>query len=292
MRYDVSHSTRFRYARPVRFSRCNLRLRPIDWDGQTVENHAIRVDPPTPLGKTRDNGYAVNVDRLLIDRPAAEVVIESRFRVTVARPVPEVLADDPSVAEVGAAARASRDLSATGPANYLYASPLIALDADIAEWCAVDLPPSRGIVEACLALTRRIFTEFRYDGKATEADTLPAEAFAKRHGVCQDFAQVMIAGLRANGVPAAYVSGYLRTIPPPGKPRLVGADATHAWVVAWCGEARGWIGFDPTNACMMAGDHIVSAIGRDYADVAPIGGIFLGGGRQRIDVSVDVAPID
>lgn len=292
MRYDVSHATRFRYARPVRFSRCNLRLRPIDWDGQVVEDHAIRVDPPTPLGPARDSGYAVNVDRLLIDRPAAEVVIESRFRVTVTRPVPEIRADDPAVSEVGEAARASRDPGATGPANYLFASPLIALDAGIAEWCAADLPPARGIVEACFALTRRIFAEFRYDGKATEADTPPAEAFAKRRGVCQDFAQIMIAGLRANGVPAAYVSGYLRTIPPAGKPRLVGADATHAWVLAWCGEARGWIGFDPTNACLMAGDHIVTAIGRDYADVAPIDGIFLGGGRQRIEVSVDVAPID
>ena len=102
----------------------------------------------------------------------------------------------------------------------------------------------------------------------------------------------MIAGLRASSIPAAYVSGYLRTIPPPGKPRLVGADATHAWVLAWCGPGRGWIGFDPTNACAMAGDHIVTAIGRDYADVAPIDGIHIGGGRQKIDVEVDVEPIE
>ncbi len=292
MRYEVSHRTRFRYARPVRFSRCNLRLRPIAWEGQVVEDPVILVDPPTPLGPVRDNGYAVNVDRLLIDRPASEVVIESRFRVTVDRPAPQVEVGDPSVAAVGAAARASRDLGATGPANYLFASPLIASDADITAWCAKDLDPDRGIVEAVFALARRITDEFRYDGDATEADTPPAEAFAKRHGVCQDFAQIMIAGLRGCGVPAAYVSGYLRTIPPPGRARLVGADATHAWVLAWCGPDRGWLGFDPTNACMMASDHIVTAVGRDYADVAPIGGIFLGGGRQKIDVSVDVAPID
>ncbi|TVV74402.1 transglutaminase family protein [Sphingomonas solaris] len=292
MRYDVSHRTRTRYARPVRFTRCNLRLRPIEWDGQVVESHAFHVEPRASFGEARDSGYAVNVTRMLIDRPAGEVVIDSRFRVTVNRPVPDVRADDPTVAEVGAAARASRDLGPTGPASYLFASPLIALDPAIADYCAAELDPARGIVEAGFALTRRIFTDFRYDGTATEADTPPAEAFAKRHGVCQDFAQIMIAGLRASGVPAAYVSGYLRTIPPAGKPRLVGADATHAWVLIWCGPARGWIGFDPTNDCAMAGDHIVTAIGRDYADVAPVDGIFLGGGRQKIDVSVDVAPIE
>ena len=292
MRYAVSHVTRTRYARPVRFTRCNLRLHPIDWDGQRVESHELIVAPPVTFIEDRPSGYAVNVQRMLIDRPASEVVIESRFRVTVDRPVPPVLADDPDVAAVAAAARASRDLSPTGPGNFLFASPMIAPDDAITEWCAQELAPDRGIVEALYALTRRMTAEFRYDGEATELDTPPAEAFAKRHGVCQDFAQIMIAGLRASSIPAAYVSGYLRTNPPPGKARLVGADATHAWVLAWCGPARGWIGFDPTNACAMAGDHIVTAIGRDYADVAPIGGIFLGGGRQKIDVAVDVAPIE
>jgi transglutaminase-like putative cysteine protease len=292
MRYDVSHRTRFRYAYPVRFARSNLRLEPIDWDGQTVESHDIKVRPGAAFGTPWPSGYAVNVTRMLIDRPASEVVIESRFRVRVDRPVPEVREDDPSTAEVAAAAKASRDLSATAPANYLFASPMIALDPAIADWCAEELDPTRGIVEACYALTRRITAEFRYDGTATEADTLPADAFAARSGVCQDFAQIMIAGLRASSIPAAYVSGYLRTIPPAGKPRLVGADATHAWVLVWCGSKRGWIGFDPTNACAMASDHIVTAIGRDYADVSPIDGIHIGGGRQTIDVEVDVEPID
>jgi transglutaminase-like putative cysteine protease len=292
MRYDVSHCTRFRYAYPVRFARSNLRLKPIDWDGQVIESHAITVKPGASFGTPWPSGYAVNVTRMLIDRPASEVVIESRFRVTVDRPVPDVRGDDPTVAEVGAAVRASRDLSTTAPANFLFASPMIPPDPAIADWCAEELDPARGIVEACYALTRRITAEFRYDGKATEADTPPAEAFAERHGVCQDFAQIMIAGLRASSVPAAYVSGYLRTIPPAGKPRLVGADATHAWVLAWCGPTRGWIGFDPTNACAMASDHIVTAIGRDYADVSPIDGIHLGGGRQKIEVEVDVEPIE
>ncbi|RYD63112.1 MAG: transglutaminase family protein, partial [Sphingomonadales bacterium] len=139
--------------------------------------------------------------------------------------------------------------------------------------------------------TQRIKREFRYDGKATAFDTPVAEAFAKRHGVCQDFAQVMIAAVRAAGLPAAYVSGYLRTRPPAGKPRLVGVDATHAWVNVWCGPALGWVGFDPTNGCTVGSDHIVTAVGRDYSDVAPIDGVFLGQDGQDIHVSVDVEPI-
>ena len=117
-----------------------------------------------------------------------------------------------------------------------------------------------------------------------------AEAFTARHGVCQDFAHVMISGLRGLGLAAGYVSGYLRTVPPPGRPRLEGADATHAWVSVWCGEKRGWIGFDPTNAVFAENDHIVLAIGRDYGDVAPIDGIILAPGVQTLKVEVDVIP--
>jgi transglutaminase-like putative cysteine protease len=290
--YDITHRTRFQYASAVRFARCNLRLKPIDWDGQRIGDHAITVAPRATIGATRHGGYPVNVTRIVIDEPARELVINSCFRVTVDRPLPEERAGDPTVAEVAAAALTARDLSPTGPANYLFASPMVPIEPAIAAWCAEELRPERGIVEAAYALTRRITAEFRYDGDATGLDTTPAEAFENRHGVCQDFAHVMISGLRAAGLPAAYVSGYLRTYPPPGKPRLVGADATHAWVMLWCGPDRGWLGFDPTNACAMGGDHIVTAVGRDYADVSPIDGIFLGRNKQAIHVSVDVAPLD
>ena len=116
------------------------------------------------------------------------------------------------------------------------------------------------------------------------------EAFEKRRGVCQDFAHIMIAGLRGLGLPAAYVSGYIRTVPPPGKPRLEGADATHAWVSVWCGEAAGWIDLDPTNNLQVGNDHIALAIGRDYSDVSPIDGVIVGSGKQELKVSVDVTP--
>ena len=140
-------------------------------------------------------------------------------------------------------------------------------------------------------LMHRIRNDFKYDPKATVVSTPLEEVFEKRHGVCQDFAHVMIAGLRGLGLPAAYVSGYLRTIPPPGKPRLQGADATHAWVSLWCGEQLGWIGFDPTNDVLVENDHIVLAMGRDFSDVSPVDGIIVGSRRQKLSVKVDVLPV-
>jgi transglutaminase-like putative cysteine protease len=291
MRYAITHATRFRYAFPVRFARCNLRLRPLAWGGQRVEDHALSIEPAATELPVRGNGYPVNVARILVEKPAAELAIESRAKVVVDRVAPEPAPSDPSVAEAGRMARETYDLGPFGPASYLFPSPLIAAFPEIAAWCAQELRPDRGVVEAGLALARAIQAGFHYDGSATRLDTSPAEAFAKKHGVCQDFAQIMISGARSAGLAAAYVSGYLRTIPPPGQERLVGADATHAWVLIWCGPERGWIGFDPTNGVTMGPDHIVTAIGRDYADVAPIDGVFLGQEGQEIEVAVDVEPL-
>lgn len=291
MLYQVRHQTRFRYAYPVSFARCNLRLRPVEWAGQTLERYELELSPAARITGTRPIGYLGHVSRMVMERPTRELLIDSRFRIRVDRPTPAPQASDPTVAEVSAAARATLDLSVESPANYLFPSLSIPLSAEITAWCSEHLDADRGIVEAGLALATRIHDHFTYDGSATTVDTTPQEAFEKRHGVCQDFAQIMIAGLRGAGIPAAYVSGYLRTIPPPGKERLIGADATHAWVVIWCGRERGWLGFDPTNACMVGGDHIVTAMGRDYADVAPIDGVFTGQDGQKVEVSVDVEPI-
>jgi len=291
MIYDIRHVTRFDYGAPVKFARCNLRLKPIDWPGQRVEEHGLTVEPTGRLAPARAEAGLAHVTRLTIDHPVERLAIESRARVTVDRLVPVPDASDPTLGEIAAMARASTDLSAAGPAAYLYPSPLIPLDRAIGDWCAPDLDPGRNALEAGIALARRIQREFVFDGAATLVDTPPAEAFAARRGVCQDFAQIMLTGLRAAGLPAAYASGYIRTIPPPGQPRLVGADATHAWVLLWCGPARGWVGLDPTNGIWMAEDHIVVAVGRDYAEIAPVDGVVLGSGAQAMHVSVDVAPM-
>jgi transglutaminase-like putative cysteine protease len=229
--------------------------------------------------------------RLVVRERVRHLTIESASRVVVDRLIPVPAADDPTLAEVARLARADRDLGPAGPTAYLYPSPLIPLDADIAAWCAEELAPDRGALEAGIALAQRIQRDFVFDATATLVDTPPREAFLQRRGVCQDLTQIMITGLRAAGLPAAYVSGYIRTIPPPGEERLIGADATHAWVLLWCGPERGWIGLDPTNGIWMASDHVVMAIGRDYAEIAPIDGIVLGSGAQKMDVSVDVAPV-
>jgi len=290
-RYQVTHRTRFRYAAPVRFARCNTRLRPLDRWGQTVEAHALDVHPAATLSSPRDAGYLARATRILVDRSARELVVEARSRVAVARPTPMAHPGDLSVAEAAAAARAESGFAADAPTNYLYPSPLIGAFPEIAAWCAAELRPERGVVEAGLALARAIQAAFRYDGSATTLDTSPAAAFAARAGVCQDFAQVMVSGARSAGLAAAYVSGYLRTVPPPGRPRLVGVDASHAWAALWCGPARGWIGFDPTNGVAVGEDHVVAGVGRDYADVAPIDGIFLGQDGGEVEVAVDVEPL-
>jgi transglutaminase-like putative cysteine protease len=292
MLYQIRHVTRFDYAQPVAFARNNLRLKPILWSGQTVEDYALIIEPEGRAFPTRAEAGLANVVRLVVDRPARTLSIESRARVRVERMVPIPDVSDPTVAQIGEWARASRDPSPASPAAYLFPSPLIPLDREIAEWCAADLDPARGVLEAALALAFRIQHEFAFDPAATLVDTPPREAFLQRGGVCQDFAQIMISGLRAAGLPAAYASGYIRTLPPPGQPRLVGADATHAWVLVWAGPQLGWVGVDPTNGIWMAGDHIVVAIGRDYSDVAPIDGIVLGSGAQKMRVSVDVEPLE
>ena len=292
MIYDIIHVTRFDYGAQVRFARCNLRLEPIDWPGQRLESYMLHVSPSGTTTPALAEAGLAHVTRLVIEEPVRKLTIESIARVTVDRLVPVPWPDDPTVAQAAALARDSRDLSPAGPASYMFPSPLIPLDREIADYCAPDLAPDRNVLEAGIALARRIQRDFTFDATATLVDTPPHEAFAHRKGVCQDFAQIMITGLRAAGLPAAYASGYIRTIPPPGEERLVGADATHAWVLVWCGPMRGWIGFDPTNGIWMASDHVVIAVGRDYAEIAPVDGVVLGSAAQRMDVSVDVAPVE
>ena len=291
MLYDIRHVTRFRYDRPVGFARCNLRLHPVDWPGQHLLDYRLEVEPLGTVRPARAEAGLANVARLVVDRPVTDLTITSIARVAVDRLVPMPDASDPTLGQVAQAARDHRDASPFGPTRYLYPSPRIPLDAAIADWCAPDLHPGRPALEAGIALAQRIQRDFAFDPAATLVDTPPREAFDRRRGVCQDFAQIMLTGLRAAGLPAAYASGYIRTLPPPGQERLVGADATHAWVLLWCGPVQGWVGLDPTNGIWMAADHVVVAVGRDYAEIAPVDGVVLGSGAQGMEVSVDVAPI-
>ena len=293
MIYDIRHITRFDYGGQVKFARCNLRLKPIDWPGQKLEDYHLHIEPEGHCYPAHAEAGLANVTRLVVDRPVRQLTIESRARVTVDRLVPVPFAGNPTLGEVAELARTSRDLSAAGPAAYLYPSPLIPLDAAIADWCAPDLDPGRDAMEAGIALAQRIQREFEFDATATLVDTPPHDAFMQRRGVCQDFAPDHDHRAARRRPPRRLRLGLYPHHPAAaGQPRLVGADATHAWVLLWCGPVQGWIGVDPTNGIWMAGDHIVMAIGRDYAEIAPVDGVVLGSGAQAMEVSVDVAPVE
>jgi len=288
MRYQVRHATTLEYAAPVASARFNLRLSPAPCLGQTIGARRLVLSPEPDLRIEKSGPYCVNTTHIGFSRPIRRLDLESSFDVDIA--APNLPGSTPDIAALRAEALAERDISAVSPAPYLFASRIAIMDKDIAEWGSAFLSADQEVLAGARALNSAIHREFAYLPGATDSRTGPHEAFRLRKGVCQDFAHVMISALRANGIPAAYVSGYLRTEPPPGQKRLIGADAMHAWVKVWCGSSARWIGFDPTNDCLVREDHIQIGMGRDYADVAPIDGTFIGSAPQSMKVAVDVLP--
>ena len=292
MIYSLRHLTTYLYEKPVSFARCALRLTPQQAADQTVLSSSLRITPtPTRLEK-HVGQFGEPVVTAIIETPHRELRILSRSKVEVTRPGRALPLGGETWERIRENGFAITDLGLGSPAHFLYPTATTATHPSMTAYAAISFAPGRPVIEAAFDLASRIKADFRYDAESTDVRTLAIEAFEARHGVCQDFAQVMIAGLRGLGLPAAYVSGYLRTYPAPGRPRLEGSDATHAWVDLWCGPLAGWIGFDPTNALVVSEEHIVLAKGRDYSDVAPIGGVVLGSGAQTIKVGVDVVPLD
>lgn len=269
-----------------------LRVKPRDGAGQRVSGFAVEIEP-APAEVIHGVDFFGNATQTFtIEKPHETFIFRATAEVETTRATPSLDAPSLPWEEVRRLAWADADSSAWSPAHFLFPSRIVSLDEAITDYAAASFPPGRAIVAALDDLMRRIHKDFAYDVDATDVTTTPSAAFVARRGVCQDFAQVMIAGLRGLGLPAAYVSGFLRTIPPPGKPRLEGADATHAWVSAWCGPALGWIDFDPTNAILPGDSHVVIGGGRDYADVAPENGVIVTYGKQALEVAVDVTPLD
>jgi transglutaminase-like putative cysteine protease len=255
-------------------------------------SHTVDIRP-RPAGRTaRQDFFGTHTESVLIEIPHRNLRIDSRSRVSVSRSAPGRAAQSRAWESVRDVAFEATSLGPSSPIGYVFASPLVPVQQPVTSYASASFPPGSGILAGAVDLMHRIRTEFKYDPKATVISTPLNEVFEKRHGVCQDFAHVMIAGLRGLGLPAAYVSGYLRTIPPPGKPRLQGADATHAWVSLWCGDGLGWIGFDPTNDILVENDHIVLAVGRDFSDVSPVDGIIVGSRKQKLAVAVDVLLVE
>jgi transglutaminase-like putative cysteine protease len=291
MLYEIRHRTSYDYAYAAPTARLVFRITPLSRRGQTMRRHRIDVTPtPRSLRHHLDffgNPYAVAI----FDTPHDELIVEAHSQVEVARPPIEPALDPGGWEETTRAALEALSLGPDSPAHFLYPSPQVRLAAEVTEYARASFSSGRSAFDGAVDLMTRIRADFDYEPAATDVSTPLAEAFAARRGVCQDFAHVMIAGLRGLGLPARYVSGYIRTIPPEGQARLEGADATHAWVDAWCGPSLGWVGLDPTNAILADDDHIEVALGRDFSDVSPIYGVVLGSGEQSLRVEVDVIPI-
>jgi transglutaminase-like putative cysteine protease len=288
--YRVRHVTTYDYEDPVSVSHHILRLTPHNSLRQICRKTALSVEPrPTHYNAHVDYfGNATTAFTLL--EPHERLVVESASELEVhAAQLPDFAESPPweSVRDSLPAARTDEELNAC---QFVFNSTRVEGRPELAEYAGESFPPGRPLLDAVLDLTRRIYRDFRFDTKATEVSTPVETFFEKRRGVCQDFSHLQIACLRSLGLPGRYVSGYLRTLPPPGRPRLVGADASHAWCAAWSPGA-GWVDFDPTNNCVPSDGHITVAWGRDYTDVSPIHGVLLGGARHTLETSVDVMPV-
>ena len=288
MMLDVRHRTHYRYESAAVFSQHLLRLTPAAAPGQRVVLSSVRIEPEPETFDRHEDVFGNVVHVATVSRPHQELEILANSRID--RSERNALIFDASVpweAARDAGLGAGGAAPATDAAPFAFPSQMTAPDGAIEDYARESFTQGRAILSAAEELSHRIYKDFTYKPGSTKADTLPTVSFALKQGVCQDFAHVMLAALRALRVPAHYVSGYLRTIPRAGEPRLQGADASHAWVSVW-EPAFGWIDFDPTNDCVPGEDHVALAHGRDYGDVSPVSGIVVGAGNQELSVGVDV----
>jgi transglutaminase-like putative cysteine protease len=288
--YDVRQTTTCSYATPVAHARHVLRLTPVSRDGERVHVAALQIVPEPAHRREGQDFFGNRLTWIEIEEPHETLTVKLSARVAVdasIAPAPLATAAWEAVREE---AFATSDIGPLSPAHFLFPSRMVSLDPEIRDYVRGSFPPGRAILDAAIELITRMKSDFVYEIGATTVTTTAPMSFALRRGVCQDFAHIMISGLRGIGLPAAYVSGYLRSAPRTDATRLQGADAMHAWVLLWCGAAVGWLGLDPTNAVLASEGHVMLALGRDYTDVAPMDGVIFGSGGQHIDVSVNVTP--
>lgn len=291
--YQILHDTHYRYAAPVSLAQQLAHLWPRACAWQRNHEQQLLVSPQPCQRQDRQDVFGNPLTRLVFERPHGELKVCARLRVEVlARPALD-LQRSPAWEQACAALRysgqplAPRVLEAT---RFRFESPYVHLKQVFADYAADCFSSGRPLLAACDALMQKIFSEFTFDAGATQVATPLVQVLEERRGVCQDFAHLMLACLRSRGLAARYVSGYLLTQPPPGQPRLIGADASHAWLSVYCPQ-QGWVDFDPTNNVRPALEHITLAWGRDFADVSPLHGVILGGGSHDPEVQVTVLPV-
>jgi transglutaminase-like putative cysteine protease len=291
MIYRIVHRTTYKYKYPVSFGNHVACLKPRSLSHHKVAGSELRIQPPPATRTERVDYFGNLLCFFTIQEPHKELVVEALSEVIMeenATPWPQQ-----SLPWEEAARLLPNDHSPSGLEAYQFGfeSARIRVRPEFASYALQSFTPGRPMPEALLDLTARIHNDFRFDSKVTNVRTPTEEVFRKRRGVCQDFAHIQIACLRSLNLAARYVSGYLRTYPPPGRPRLVGADASHAWVSAYC-PGFGWLDLDPTNNVVPSNGHVTLAWGRDYGDVSPLRGLILGGGPHTLKVAVDMEPLD
>jgi transglutaminase-like putative cysteine protease len=293
-RYQVNHDTHYHYDSPVSLAKQLAHLWPRDCAWQRCEQRSLSISPEPTTRLDELDVFGNPLTRLAFERPHDELHVCAQLSVEVLPRAPLDFSRSPAWEQTRAALCYSG--RAMAPAlleacRYRFESPYVRLKKSFVEFSANCFAPGRPLLVGVQALMEKIFAEFIFDAEATQVATPLVQVLESRRGVCQDFAHLMLACLRSHGLPARYVSGYLLTQPPPGQPRLIGADASHAWVSVFCPEL-GWVDFDPTNNVQPGLEHITLAWGRDFSDVSPLRGVILGGGSHDPDVQVTVLPLD
>jgi transglutaminase-like putative cysteine protease len=293
MKYRVTHTTKYQYSQPVSICHNKVHLCPRSLPNQAATDYRLLITPE-PVATIEQRDYFGNrVDYFAIQEPHRTLTVTATSNIEV-RPIlrPPEFTTPPSWEAVAHSIATRRDELNLSAFLFSFPSRLSPREEKYAAYARDSFTKNRPIVEAGFDLTRRIFEDFKYDPRATTVSTPVDVVFEQRAGVCQDFAHLQIACLRSIGLAARYVSGYLRTVPPPGKERLIGNDESHAWISLYCGEAIGWVDYDPTNNIIPSTDHVTIGWGQDYSDLCPIQGVFVGGGKNTMDVRVDVATVE
>jgi len=256
-----------------------------------VARSELRIQPAPATCAERVDYFGNLLCFFTVQEPHKELVVEARSEVAIEGSPASWPQQTLPWEEVARLLPVDHSRAGLEAYQFRFESPRIRVRPEFAAYALQSFTPDRPMPEALLELTARIHSDFRFDSRVTNVRTPTEEVFRKRRGVCQDFAHLQIACLRSLNLAARYVSGYLRTYPPPGKPRLVGADASHAWVSAYC-PGVGWLDMDPTNNVVPSNGHVTLAWGRDYGDVSPLRGLILGGGAHTLKVAVDMEPLD
>lgn len=285
MYYTVVHNTTYDYENPVLHGHHLARLKPRATPNQYVARHELSITPEPASAHSLIDYFGNDTHHFELLSPHDRLEVISRTELEVVPPLPHD--EVPGIAWDAFAEQVRSDLSLIAVREFCFDSPLVRAHSSLLEYVSSTFTPGRDLKQATIEFCARIYREFKYETASTDISTPLASVMREKRGVCQDFAHVAVGCLRSLGLPARYVSGYLETEPPPGKPRLIGADASHAWAATYL-PGYGWLDFDPTNNVLPSERHVTVAWGRDFSDVSPLKGVVLAGGAHRVSVGVDV----